>query len=70
MHKKQLSGKAEKDNIGHYLTTKNDNIYHGLGLSSINHAVVNYHGQMDITDNDNLFQVIVVMYGSHSEKAG
>ena len=68
--KNNYQAKRKKDNIGHYLTTKNDNIYHGLGLSSINHAVVNYHGQMDITDNDNLFQVIVVMYGSYSEKAG
>ena len=61
--------KRKKDNIGHYLTTKDDTIYHGLGLSSINHAVVNYHGQMEITDNDNVFQVIVVMYGSYSENA-
>ena len=68
--KNNYRAKRKKDNIGHYLTTKNDNIYHGLGLSSINHAVVNYHGQMDITDTDNLFQVIVVMYGSYSEKAG
>ncbi len=68
--KNNYQAKRKKDNIGHYLTTKGDTIYHGLGLSSINHAVVNYHGQMDITDNDNIFQVIVVMYGSYSEKAG
>lgn len=67
--KNNYQAKRKKDNIGHYLTTKNDTIYHGLGLSSINHAVINYHGQMDITDNDNLFQVIVVMYGSYSENA-
>lgn len=68
--KNNYLAKRKKDNIGHYLTTKDDMIYHGLGLSSINHAVVNYHGQMDITDNDNIFQVIVVMYGSYSENAG
>lgn len=68
--KNNYQAKRKKDNIGHYLTTKGDTIYHGLGLSSINHAVVNYHGQMDITDNDNIFQGIVVMYGSYSEKAG
>ena len=34
--------KRKKDNIGHYITTKNDTIYHGLGLSSIKHAVANY----------------------------
>ena len=68
--KNNYQTKRKKDNIGHYLTTKNDTIYHGLGLSSINHAVANYHGQMDITDNDNVFQVIVVMYGSYSENVG
>ncbi|MDE7202284.1 MAG: GHKL domain-containing protein [Lachnospiraceae bacterium] len=68
--KNNYQTKRKKDNIGHYLTTKDDTIYHGLGLSSINHAVINYQGQMDITDNDNIFQVIVVMYGSYSEKAG
>ncbi len=59
--------KRKKDTIGHYLTTKNDTTYHGLGLSSINHAVANYQGQVEIIDNDNEFQVIVVMYGSYSE---
>lgn len=68
--KNNYQAKRKKDNIGHYLTTKADTIYHGLGLSSINHAIVNYHGQMDITDNDSIFQVIVVMYGSYSENAG
>ena len=57
--KNNYRAKRKKDNIGHYLTTKGDTIYHGLGLSSIN-----------ITDNDNIFQVIVVMYGSYSENAG
>lgn len=68
--KNNYRAKRKKDKIGHYLTTKSDTIYHGLGLSSINHAVANYHGQMDITDNDNIFQVIVIMYGLYTEKAG
>jgi len=59
--------KRKKDNIGHYITTKNDTIYHGLGLSSIKHAVANYQGQVEIVDDDNEFQVIIVMYGSDSE---
>lgn len=68
--KNNYQTKRKRNNVGHYLTTKADTIYHGLGLSSINHAVINYHGQMDITDNDNIFQVIVIMYGSYSENAG
>lgn len=65
--KNNYQAKRKKDIIDHYITTKGDSIYHGLGLSSINHAIANYHGQMDITDNENIFQVIIVMYGSYSE---
>ena len=67
--KNNYQTKRKKDNIGRYLTTKTDTVYHGLGLSSINHAITNYHGLMDITDSDNVFQVIVVMYGCYSENA-
>ena len=68
--KNNYQAKRKRNGIGHYLTTKDDTTYHGLGLSSIKHAVANYHGQMDITDSDNIFQVIVIMYGSYSEKSG
>lgn len=67
--KNNYQTKRKKNNIGRYLTTKTDTVYHGLGLSSINHAITNYHGLMDITDSDNVFQVIVVMYGCYSENA-
>lgn len=65
--KNSYQKKRKKDIIGHYLTNKNDSIYHGLGLSSINHAIANYQGQMEIIDENNEFQVTVVMYGSSSE---
>lgn len=65
--KNSYQKKRKKDIIGCYLTTKDDSIYHGLGLSSINHAIANYQGQMEIADENNEFQVIVVMYGSSSE---
>lgn len=64
--KNSYQKKRKKDIIGRYLTTKNDTIYHGLGLSSINHAIANYQGQMEIVDKNNEFQVTVVMYGSSS----
>lgn len=64
--KNSYQKKRKKDIIGRYLTTKNDTIYHGLGLSSINHAIANYQGQMEIVDENNEFQVTVVMYGSSS----
>lgn len=65
--KNNYQKKRKKNNIGNYITTKNDTIYHGLGLSSINHAVSYYQGQMEIIDRNNEFQVIVIMYGLYSE---
>ena len=65
--KNSYQKKRKKDIIGRYLTTKNDTIYHGLGLSSISHAIANYQGQMEIIDENNEFQVTVVMYGSSPE---
>ena len=65
--KNNYQKKRKKNNIGNYITTKNDTIYHGLGLSSINHAVANYQGQVEIIDRNNEFQVIVIMYGLYSE---
>jgi sensor histidine kinase YesM len=65
--KNSYQKKRKKDIFGRYLTTKDDTIYHGLGLSSINHAIANYQGQMEIVDENNEFQVTVVMYGSSSE---
>lgn len=64
--KNNYQKKRKKNNIGNYITTKNDTIYHGLGLSSINHAVANYQGQVEIIDRNNEFQVIVIMYGLYS----
>lgn len=65
--KNSYQKKRKKDIIGRYLSTKDDTIYHGLGLSSINHAIANYQGQMEIVDENNEFQVTVVMYGSSTE---
>lgn len=61
--------KRKKSKIGHYLTTKNDTKYHGLGISSVQHAIENYHGYMEILDSGNEFQVIVIMYASDTNKS-
>lgn len=65
--KNNYQSKRKKDVLGRYLTTKNNTTYHGLGLLSINHAVANYQGQVDIIDSNNEFQVTVVMYAPYSE---
>lgn len=59
--------KRKKDSAGHYLTSKNDSIYHGLGLSLIEHTVSIYQGAVDINDNGHEFQVKIIMYGSTKE---
>lgn len=56
--------KRKKSKLDHYLTTKSDTIYHGLGISSVQHAIENYHGDMEISDSGNEFQVVVIMYAS------
>ncbi|MCR5835321.1 MAG: GHKL domain-containing protein [Lachnospiraceae bacterium] len=61
--KNNYEKKLRKNRNGKYLTTKRDNYYHGLGLSSVQHAVSHYNGQMEITDNNNTFQVTIVMFG-------
>lgn len=43
-------------------------LHHGLGLASIRQAVEHYHGQMEITDKDNEFQVVVILYGADSNE--
>lgn len=60
--------KRKKDRHGNYLTTKADRLHHGLGLASIRQAVEHYHGQMAITDKDNEFQVVVILYGADSNE--
>lgn len=60
--------KRKKDRHGNYLTTKADRLHHGLGLASIRQAVEHYHGQMEITDKDNEFQVVVILYGADSNE--
>lgn len=57
----------KQDSTGHYVTTKNDVIHHGLGLSSVKQAVANYGGEVDINDMGKEFQVVIIMYGTFKD---
>lgn len=49
--------------VNHSLrTSKDDSINHGLGLSSIRRCVEKYHGKMDISQKDGIFQTEIFLY--------
>ncbi len=54
-------GSIRKQGNG-YLTTKKDAGKHGIGLQNVKRAVDNYHGNMEISDSDHIFDVKVMLY--------
>ena len=57
-----------KGRDGRYVTTKNDQRFHGLGLYSVEQAVEPYHGQLETRYSDGAFHAAVVMYRCYGEK--
>lgn len=57
----------KKDNKGKYLTTKQNSINHGIGLSSVEQAVTCYHGEMIAEGDKNEFMVSIIMYGDNGK---
>lgn len=55
-------GNLMKDRHGNFITTKNEPENHGIGLSSVEKAVKRYNGVVNITTNDNIFCVQILMY--------
>lgn len=53
---------------GCYFTSKNDDREHGLGLLSVQQIVEKYYGSMVICDENNVFDVMVLMYGFLDKK--
>lgn len=53
---------VRKDADGNYLTTKQDTQNHGIGLKNVKRVVNQYHGTMQITDSDYIFDVKVMLY--------
>lgn len=55
-------GNIMKDQHGNFITTKNEPENHGIGLISVAKAVKRYNGLVNITTNDNIFCVQILMY--------
>ncbi len=47
---------------GQYRSTKKDGLEHGLGLENVRHVVEQYDGNLEITDENQLFRVKAVLY--------
>ena len=54
---------VRKKRQGNYLTTKKENRQmHGIGLRSVEKIVLGYGGDMEISDKDNIFKVMITIY--------
>ena len=54
-------GQLKKDGSGDYVTGKGDKINHGLGLKSVRTIVESYGGLMEISSEDFIFQVSILI---------
>lgn len=57
-----FDGIVKKDSKGKLLTRKKDKESHGIGLSSIENSLKRYHGYMDISIDDNIYKLTMIMY--------
>lgn len=55
----------KKDNSGHYLTTKEDTRYHGIGLASVEQALADYNGELFTKYENGEFRASAVLYGNN-----
>ena len=55
-------GRVIKDPYSNYVTTKNETENHGIGLISIKRIVKKYNGLVNITTDNNIFCVQILMY--------
>lgn len=58
-----FDGRCERKKDGMLITTKKDKRYHGIGLSSIQNAILKYNGQMNVETEDKKFKLSIIMYG-------
>ena len=45
-----------------YLSTKRDTGRHGIGLQNVKRVINNYSGSINISDDNNIFDIKVVLY--------
>lgn len=68
LHKNSSSEKLKKDNRGRYLTTKEDNGRHGIGLASVEQALADYNGELFTKYEHGEFQASAVLYSNSVEE--
>jgi hypothetical protein len=57
-----FSGNIKQNKQGKFVSSKVDKINHGIGLSSIEHALKKYHGYMDINADKKIFTLKMILY--------
>lgn len=57
-----FDGIVKKDSKGKLLTRKKGKESHGIGLNSIENSLKKYHGYMDISIDDNIYKLTMIMY--------
>ena len=60
--------KLKKDNSGRYLTTKEDNGWHGIGLASVEQALADYNGELFTKYEHGEFRASAVLYSNSIEE--
>ena len=53
---------SKKDSSGRYLTTKEDNGRHGIGLASVEQALADYDGELFTKYENGEFRASAVLY--------
>lgn len=57
-----FEGKSNRNKDGKLITSKKDYYNHGIGLSSIQNALVKYNGQMNIEEKNSIFKLSLIMH--------
>lgn len=60
--KNTYAGELKKEG-DHYLTTKNETDWHGIGLESVATIVKAYKGELELSHDDTCFYVGIILYG-------
>lgn len=64
------NGRTRKNRWGEFITTKEEQVYHGLGLFAIKQAIDYYNGEVKITEKNGKFQVSILIYENNIKIPG
>lgn len=64
------NGRTRKNRWGEFITTKEEQVYHGLGLSAIKQAIDYYNGEVKIAEKNGKFQVSILIYENNIKIPG